>query len=56
MTTGSCKYEKELVGSAFDCDCDECKTLVLLYEQHMNDRAAQDEYNNIIASQGACDD
>lgn len=54
MTTGSCNYENGLVDSAFDCDCDECKTSVKAYENYLNEQAEQDEYNNIIASQGVC--
>ena len=56
MKTGNCNYESGAVNSAFDCGCDECKTSVQLYEQYMNDQAAQDEFNSIISSQGVCDD
>lgn len=56
MTTGNCKYEDGIVDSCFDCNCDECIKSVALYAEYLNDKANEDEYNNIMKFQGGCNE
>jgi hypothetical protein len=56
MTTGNCKYEAGIVDSCFDCKCDECAESVALYEEYLNDKAKEEDYNNIVKFQGGCNE